>query len=55
MIKRQLTQSGKTHVFSEPKTREGARILPLDRGTIAALQAHRAAQGAERLLLGSGS
>lgn len=36
------------------RTRRSARILSLDRGTVAALRAHRVAQGAERLLLGPG-
>ena len=36
------------------RTRSSARILSLDRGRVAALRAHRAAQGAERLLLGPG-
>ena len=52
-VVQQLTQSGRQLVFSEPKTRNGARFIALDAETVAVLKTHRAAQVAERLALGS--
>ena len=53
LIRRQLTQSGKSREFGEPKTRRGARTVSLDAETVAVLRSHRAAQAAERLAWGA--
>ena len=53
VIERQLVQSGTELIFGEPKTRSGARTIPLDDGTITVLRSHRATQAAERLPCGT--
>lgn len=51
-IEQQLVQVGHEVLVGEPKTRTGVRTISLDEGTVAVLRAHRAAQNAERLVLG---
>ena len=49
-----LDADGDRPVWSDPKTASGRRTVALDAGTVAALRAHKAAQAAERLLVGPG-
>ncbi len=51
-IRHQLVQSGSDVYFSEPKTKRGARTIPLDLDTVSFLRSHKVAQAAERLAWG---
>jgi len=53
-VRSTLVMVNNTPTWSTPKTAKGRRSVPLPAETVAALRAHRAQQGKERLALGPG-
>ncbi len=53
-VRQQLARQGEKVAFGQPKTKAGRRSIALDPVTVAALQARRKAQAADRLLFGPG-
>jgi integrase len=51
-VRQQLVRAGAAVAFGPPKTAAGRRQIALDKGTVAVLKAHKAAQREERLRWG---